>query len=274
MPVKGSAMSRIALSGAVVLLMVAGVAPAQKQYSGYLTPGEFNVTTIVPPAPRNGDPRYETDRKIFKATRVLLKTPRGALATSDAQTSPSALMRDFSCAVGVSLTPQTAPAVLRVVGRAGIDTGAQTNLAKNYYKRARPFHIDKGEICQPKSELGDSFDYPSGHTTWGWTWAMILTDLAPDRAMQILNRGRAYGESRFVCGAHNESAVEAGMASASATLAVVRTKAAFKTDLEAARAELAALRANPASDRPQGCEAETALIAEQVMPALPPRQQQ
>ncbi|WCM25193.1 phosphatase PAP2 family protein [Sphingomonas sp. QA11] len=262
-------MSRVALFGAVGLAMLAGAAPAQKQYSGYLTPGEFDVTTIVEPAPRKGDPRYETDRKIFVATRALLKTPRGALATSDADYSPPALMRDFSCAVGVTLTPQTAPALLRVVGRAGIDTGAQTNLAKNFYKRARPFHIDKGEICQPKSELGDSFDYPSGHTTWGWTWAFILTDLVPDRATQILNRGRAYGDSRFVCGAHNESAVEAGMASASATLALVRTKAAFKTDLEAARAELAALRTNLASEHPQGCEAEQALIAERVMPTLP-----
>lgn len=266
-------MPRLAIVSAILLAVVAGAAPAQKQYAGYLTPSELDVTTIIEPAPREGDPRYDTDRKIFKATRELLKTPRGALATRDADYSPPALMRDFSCAVGVSLTPQSAPAVLRVVGRAGIDTGTQTNLAKNFYKRSRPYRIDEGEICQPKSELADSFDYPSGHTTWGWTWALILTDLAPDRAMQILTRGRAYGDSRFVCGAHNESAVEAGMASASATLALVRTKPAFKTDLEAARTELAALRANPASARPQGCDAEQALIAERVMPALPASKQ-
>lgn len=253
---------------AVVALAIAAPGFSAQQYNGYLTPGEFDVSTVVEPAPRPGDPRYETDRKVFKATRPMLKTPRGALATRDADFSVPALMRDFSCAVGVELTPENAPAVLRVVGRAGIDTSTQTNIAKNFYKRARPFRIDKGDICQPKAELGDSFDYPSGHTTWGWTWALLLTELAPDRAQEILERGRAYGESRFVCGAHNESAVEAGMASASATLAVVRTKAAFKSDLESARRELSALRADPATRKPQQCAEERALISERVMPRL------
>ncbi len=192
------------LIGAAIALASAGTIglAAEKPYEGYLTPGEFDVTTVIEPAPRKGDPRYETDRKIFRATRALLGTPRGALATSDADASPPALMRDFSCAVGVALTPLSAPALLRLVTRAGADTGAQTNIAKDFYKRARPFHMDRGPVCQPKAELGDSFDFPSGHVTRGWTWAYVLTELAPDRAQKILGRGRAYGESRFICGAH------------------------------------------------------------------------
>lgn len=253
---------------AIFAIAIAVPGQSAQQYNGYLTLGEFDVSTVVEPSPRPGDPRYDTDRKIFKATRPLLNTPRGALATRDADFSVPAMMRNFSCAVGVELTPQNAPAVLRVIGRAGLDTSAQNSLAKNFYKRARPYRIDKGDICQPKAELGESFDYPSGHTTWGWTWALLLTELAPDRAQAILNRGRAYGESRFVCGAHNESAVEAGMASASATLAVVRTKPAFKADLENARRELSALRADPATPKPKQCDTERALIAERVMPSL------
>jgi acid phosphatase (class A) len=31
---------------------------------------------------------------------------------------------------------------------------------------------------------------------------LILAELAPERATPILNRGRAYGESRVVCGVH------------------------------------------------------------------------
>ena len=55
--------------------------------------------------------------------------------------------------------------------------------------------------------------------------------------------------------------VEAGMLSASATLAVVATKPEFQSDLAAAREELAALRGAPAAPRPSGCEAEAALLA-------------
>ncbi|WP_343527840.1 phosphatase PAP2 family protein [Sphingomonas sp.] len=258
----------VVASGLLLALGTGGSAAPREGRTGYLTPGEFDVTQVIEPAPRKGDPRYDTDRKIFRATRKLADTPRWQMATSDVDTSPPALMRDFSCAVGVALTPEDAPLTLRLVSRAGADTAAQTNIAKNVYRRARPFHQDKGRVCQPVAQLADSFDYPSGHTTWGWTWALILAELAPDRAGPILRRGRAYGDSRFVCGAHNESAVEGGMLSASATMALVRTKSAFQEDLAAARAEIARLRADPASPRPQGCTAEEALVAQRVMPKL------
>jgi acid phosphatase (class A) len=258
----------------VALLTAAGAAgyAADKPYGGYLTPGAFDVTHVLEPPPRPGDPRYDTDRKIFRATRRLAGSPRWALATSDANTGIPALLRDFSCAVGIELTPVNAPKLVAVVRRAGIDTGYQTNVAKEFYRRQRPFTIDQGAICQPQAQLYDkkaqrmSYDYPSGHTTWGWTWALILSSIAPDRAQQILERGRAYGDSRFVCGAHNESAVEAGMLSASSTMALVAVTPEYQSDLAAARAELSALRASapPAQD----CAAEATLLEQRTMPKL------
>ncbi|WEK47441.1 MAG: phosphatase PAP2 family protein [Candidatus Andeanibacterium colombiense] len=261
---------------AAALLAGAGFAQSASSQSapgGYLAPGEFDVTHVLQPAPRKGDPRYDTDRKIFRETRKLIGTPRYELATNDADYSAPALMRDFSCAIGVELTPENAPQLLNVVQRAGRDTSAQTGMAKNHYKRERPFVIDKGTICQKPDELYDqknkrmSYDYPSGHTTWGWTWALVLTSIAPDRAQAILERGRAYGDSRFVCGAHNESAVEAGMASASATMVLVQTKPAYQADLAAARAELAALRVSGAAPA-RDCGAEARVLGQRVMPKL------
>lgn len=73
---------------------------------------------------------------------------------------------------------------------------------------------------------------------------MLLTKLAPDRATPILARGRAFGESRIVCGVHNASAVEAGRLSATVTLATMDQTSDFKDDLAAAQAEIAALRAD------------------------------
>lgn len=241
--------------------------------SGYLTPGEFDVTPVLEPAPRQGDPRYDTDRKIFRATRRLEGTPRWQLAANDADLQTPALLRDFSCSVGVGLTPTNAPKLVGLIERASADTAEQTRHAKEVFVRQRPFMIDRGAVCQPVSELMDkqhnrmSYDYPSGHTTLGWTWALVLTAVAPDRAQMILQRGRAYGDSRFICGAHNESAVEAGMQSASATMALVSTKHAYQVDLAAARAELDALRASDAP-RPSGCEEEAGLLAQHVMPNL------
>jgi acid phosphatase (class A) len=242
---------------------------------GYLAPGEFDVTHVIEPAPRPGDPRYDTDRKIFRATRKLVGTPRYALATADVDYSPAAMLRDFSCAADVVLTPQNAPRLTALLLRAESDTAGQSGKAKFVYKRERPYMIDRGQTCQAPSALYDqqahhaSYDYPSGHATLGWTLALILSSLEPDRAQPVLQRGRAFAESRFVCGVHNESAVEAGMLSASATMAIVQTKPEYQADLSNARSELAALRAS--GERPTACEAEAALTSERVMPRLDPR---
>lgn len=264
---------RTVTTGLLIALALSAVASAAAdRLPGYLADGEFDVTHILEPAPKAGDPRYDTDRKIFRATRRLEGSPRWALSTNDADERTGSILKDFSCSVGVALTPENAPAVVRVALRANVDTATRSAKAKDFYKRQRPFLIDKGKICQPRFELFDikagrpSYDYPSGHTTRGWTWALVLAAVAPDRAEAILQRGRAYGDSRFVCGAHNESAVEAGMLSASSTMAVVSTKPAYQADLSAARDELDALRKIGA--RPGGCEAEAALLRTRVMPRL------
>ena len=241
--------------------------------AGYLAAGEFDVTTVIEPAPSPGDPRYEADRAIFRATRSFAGSARYALATSDAQTRPPALLRDFSCAVGVALTPENAPRLTALAQRAAADTLAQAGRAKDLYRHDRPYVIDEGPTCQSPAELFDarinhaSYDYPSGHATLGWTWALILAGAAPERAQQVLERGRAYGESRVVCGVHNESAVEAGIVTAAATMALVQSKPAYQADLAAARAELAALRSG-ASAPPAECEEEARLVAQPVLPPL------
>lgn len=262
------------LSGVVLAMACAAGAGSAEPVAGYLATDEFAVVDIVEPAPRPGDPRYETDREIFRATRALIGTPRWALATSDAKLDTASLLRDFSCAVGVALTKENAPRLARVLDRASTDTARETDEAKAVFKRHRPYTIDEGRICQPREELYDvqagrvSYDYPSGHTTRGWTYALVLSSLVPDRTQRILERGRAYGDSRFVCGAHNESAVEAGMVSATATMTAVAGKPAYQSDLADARAELEALRAS--GTPPPGCAAEAEILNQRVMPHLSP----
>ena len=71
---------------------------------------------------------------------------------------------------------------------------------------------------------------------------LILAEVAPDRAAEILGRARSYGESRVVCGVHYESDVQAGRVAASAVFSALQAEPAFQRDLAAVKAELAALR--------------------------------
>jgi acid phosphatase (class A) len=260
------------MAAAIALLGSLGSAQSSGP-RGYLGKDDFDVTAVIERAPVPGDPRYKSDREIFRKTRKLVGSARYAMAIADAQTRPAAMLKDFSCAMGVGLTPANAPRLAALAQRAGFDTGVRAGAAKNVYQRQRPYVIDKGPTCQSPAELLDpdrkraSYDYPSGHSTWGWTWALVLASAAPDRAQQILERGRAYSESRFVCGVHNQSAVEAGMLAASATMAVIQTKPAYQMDLAAARQEVAIIRRD-SSATPAHCEAEARLVAQPVLPPL------
>jgi membrane-associated phospholipid phosphatase len=49
---------------------------------------------------------------------------------------------------------------------------------------------------------------------------LILAELVPEAASDVLARARAFGQSRIVCGVHNASAVEAGWMTATAVFAM------------------------------------------------------
>ncbi|HTP40610.1 MAG TPA: phosphatase PAP2 family protein [Steroidobacteraceae bacterium] len=232
--------------------------PAQ---SGYLSADAVDMLAVLPAAPRPGEARYENDRRIFRETRALQGSPRWQLAADDADLSATAMLRDFSCSLDIELTPQQAPRLVQLLQKATHD-GAQSMLkAKEYYKRQRPFWIDEGPICRPRDELGKTYDYPSGHTTAGWTWALALAQVAPEHATAIFARGRAIGDSRIVCGVHNASAVEAARLLTSAVMSLVTITPAYQQDLAAARAELAGLRAaSHLQPQPARCAAEAQLI--------------
>lgn len=249
---------------AVSLLALAGAAQAQLAPAAYFTDATRpNTLRILPPAPQPGDARDAADRAVFKATRALKDTPRWALAVNDVD--ERAIARDMSCALGVELTPQSAPAVVGLLTKIAPEVGRAVNGPKGYYQRKRPYLVDEGPICVEKTDaLAASPDYPSGHATWGWTVGLILAELAPDRSTAILDRARAFGESRIVCGVHNLSAVEAGRTNASALVAALHGSPAFRADLDAARADLARARAaGPAPDA-AACTAEAALVAQKL----------
>lgn len=260
---------RIVLGLVAILAFGAGADARVKEQASpagpvYMNPDDIDLVAILPPAPREGDPRAEADRAIFRATRVLEGTPRWALAISDVEETARDMLRGFSCAAGIELTPEMIPSTTRLLQTAASNASAANRTVKNRYQRQRPFHYDAGPLCEPRDHLADSFDYPSGHTTRGWTWAQILAELLPARATALLARGRSFGDSRIVCGAHNASAVEAGRLSGTVSLTRMRSSKAYQADLSAARAELARLTPRPQPDAAR-CQAEAEALSVPVL---------
>jgi acid phosphatase (class A) len=227
----------------------------------YVDASRFDYVTLLPPAPQKDSARYEADRRMFLQTRRFKDTPRWVMATNDADGKPADFLKDFSCALNVEVTPANAPAIAKLAQNLSSDAGRLTGSSKDYYKRERPYFIDEGPTCRPREETGKSFDYPSGHTIAGWAWASALADVAPERASIVLARGRAYGESRIVCGVHNVTAVEAGRLAATAVAMLAQSNTQYLADLAAARAEYEQLQKSGPRPEAARCANEAALVA-------------
>ncbi len=248
------------------LPVLANTLHAQKSNAG--TSGYFSkqsvpdLTGIVPPAPKTGDARDESDRAIFRATRSLEGTARWSLAQQDNISTVAALLQDFSCSMGIELTPQDAPRLSTLLRRVAADTDLINNTMKNRFKRKRLFLTEAGPICIAKTpSLINSYDYPSGHVTLGWVTGLVLSELVPDRAAEILARARVFGESRMVCGVHSANAVDAGRTLGTAIFSVLNAVPEFRTDLAGAREELATLMSKHRPAESATCSTERQLIS-------------
>ena len=121
------------------------------------------------------------------------------------------------------------------------EESAQVKRAKTYFKRTRPWHADPtlNPCNHSDAEKGA---YPSGHAAMGYSAAAVLAQLFPDKSQVILARASDYAESRLVCGAHYRRDIEGGHVLGVALVAALMTKPAFRSELEAARTELATTR--------------------------------
>jgi acid phosphatase (class A) len=230
----------------------------QQRSVGYLTPETTpDAAEIIPPAPKEGEPRNNADWAIFRATRSLESSDRWKLAQNDDSYKPEDLLKDFSCAAGAELTMKNAPTLAVILGRVGTDASNAALNAKNKYQRTRPFLHNPGNICIARSDgLVQSFDYPSGHASSSWVEGLVLAELAPDRATQILQRARGYGESRIVCGVHNWSAVESGRTNGAGVFAALHGSKEFMADMAKAREELDSARKSGAKPDAAACTRE------------------
>jgi acid phosphatase (class A) len=241
----------------------AGSEIGHRVFTGYLPRSAApNSLVLLPAPPAKGSAAFGLDEEVAKKSFASRDSARWKLAISDADLSFPHAAGIFSCVLGVPITEKDTPHLYTLLRRMLADARASTRSAKNHYKRTRPFVINKEPICTPerKKTLAKEGSYPSAHATIGWAWALILAEISPPQSNAILVRGRAYGRSRNICNVHWYSDVVEGRFMGAATVARLHADPAFRADLNAARAELVAVRAEglqPLRD----CKVEAAALA-------------
>ena len=204
-----------------------------------------NAVHFLPPPPDTASAAFQYDRAQYRWGMEQRKDPvRLAIAVNDAIWSVDNICKIYSGVLGIDISQENTPAIYRMLTLGLLTTDQAGKLPKNHYMRTRPYVFFNEPTIYPSDEkwLRNNGSYPSGHTILGWSAALLLTEVAPDKADTILARGYMYGQSRVIAGYHWQSDVDAARLVASAAVARLHADKRFIKLMKKARKEYKKMR--------------------------------
>ena len=224
-------MSRLLFAAAIWLLLSAGPLLALGPYLE-----KFDVIGLLPAPPALGSAEDKADRdSAFQAYSQ--RTPED-LARGKKEHDFDAFA--FAPAIGPFFTPSRFPKVEALLKEVLAESRASTTAAKVKWNRPRPY------VAEPVrfSGHGDqekSASYPSGHSTRGTLYAIILAEIFPAHKDAIIEKGRLIGWTRVEIGVHTPLDIYAGRVAGQALAKAFLRNPEFQKDLAEAKAEAAGL---------------------------------
>jgi acid phosphatase (class A) len=248
-------LQNFALSVALILLAIA-VGPGQARADQircldsrenhpvyYIDPSQVSLPRVLAPPPAPGSDASEKDvRGVLKAQKNL--TPEHIQSAKD--DACESVFR-FQDVMGPGFNPERLPFVDAFFERVFFDSDREIRIAKDYFKREHPFVADTR--VKTIVEESPNFSYPSGHSTFAYSAAIILADMVPEKAEAIFARADTYAGNRAVAGAHYPADILAGRIAAAVIANAFFHNRRFMTDYARARRQIRrALGLIPASN--------------------------
>jgi acid phosphatase (class A) len=200
----------------------------------YLARGAVNLYRLLPPPPAAGSAQQRAE--LDELLRLQgARTPAGVQrARDDANIS---IFR-FADALGSppNFTAQQLPLTTRLFERIARDESQFVEPVKDAFDRPRPFLTESR--LSPVVPKPPSASYPSGHSIWAVSCAIVLADMVPERRAQIFARADEYAHNREVGGVHYPSDVAGGHLAGTALATALFMSPRFLKDEAAATAEL------------------------------------
>jgi acid phosphatase (class A) len=199
----------------------------------YLAPGHPDGVALLPPPPASGSAEEAADLASARAVFQGRTSGEEKRAFKDSSLAFSL----FASAIGPEFNPDKMPRTWAVLQEVKKEIGAAIDTPKDFWKRPRPYVLDE-RLSLGKPE--PSFSYPSGHSTRGTVYALVLAEIFPSDHQAIYEIGRNIGWDRVLIGKHFPSDVYAGRVLGQAIVRELKANTRFQADLAAARAEAAA----------------------------------
>lgn len=221
----------------LLLAALVALAPLRADPAPYLRPGHPDAIKLLPPPPALKTAEDVADRestfRIYSA-----RTPED-VARGKAEHKVTIFA--FTPAIGDFFVAGKFPKTEALFTEVEAETKKVVDGAKNTWKRPRPFVADPARFSEP-GDPEKSPGYPSGHSTRGTVFALLLAELFPDKSEAILEKGRAIGWVRVELGVHTPLDIYAGRVLGRALAQEFLRNPEFQKDLAVAKAEIAAAK--------------------------------
>ena len=219
---------------AAFVLMAAARLPA-----GYLPAGTPDAVALLAPPPAAGSGEDKFDLEATYTVHTTATPAEIALGRDENKLT----IFHFAPAVGTWFVPGKFPKTEALFKEVEAEAKTVTDNAKKFWKRPRPYHLDPARFPHSiEHEDPTHYSYPSGHSTRGTVFALLLAEIFPEKREAILAKGREAGWLRVQGGVHYPTDIYAGRVLGQELARDFLRSPEFQADLAAAKAELAAAK--------------------------------
>jgi acid phosphatase (class A) len=202
-------------------------------YGDGASPAVVELSNLLPPPPAAGSAAAQRDLQAVLAAQQARTAQDMAAAKADTERS----VFRFADALGLSAQPAALPKTVAFFDRVAKLDKMEAKEAKEFWKHPRP-SVVSAQVHALSKEKPDDWSYPSGHATFGYSTAVLLANMVPEKRAAIFARADVYGEHRVVMGVHFPSDVEAGKIAGTVVADEVLRDPQWQDDYAAARSEL------------------------------------
>ncbi len=235
------------VAATLMICLAANVQSAGDETNGhaYFTKAELpDMTKILPPFPQFESARFVADQSQHLWGKLMRQDEaRAAQAQRDAVYSMQTVIDEMGPLFGLEITKEDTPEIYTILQDVCASCDSIYSGAKAKFNRQRPYaYYNEGTLIPEKEEKHRyEGSYPSGHTVFFWTSALLLSDINQSHsAMEaLLARAYEFGQSRVIAGYHWQSDVDAGRMTGSVLYQLIRNHERFIEQLTKAREEFA-----------------------------------
>jgi acid phosphatase (class A) len=226
----------IALCALTISSAIPPLRAATETKLNYLSSAASDAITLLPAPPEPGSPEDRLDLDNTYNVHVAATLKEIALSKDEDKLS----IFHFAPAIGPWFQPGKFPKTEALFQEVEVEAKAVTDTGKKHWQRARPYNADPVRFSHAIEHEGKtSYSYPSGHSTRGTVFALLLAELFPEQREAILAKGREAGWLRVQGGVHYPTDIYAGRVLGQSLARTFLANPAFQQKFAEVKAELA-----------------------------------